>query len=746
MSDDYAQLGQWDMGGAPEPEPEGTNPLLVVHRCLRGRYPYAVILGVLLAVPCAIAGYMAVPPKYTSQGRVSIAPAKSFILYQNELNEPMTAFDSYVQSQANTLRGSRVMDMALQDEKLRQSGWPSGPQGMVDLQDGLSVVALNRQQDIFVSVTHEEPARAKAAVNAVLDAYKEIAVNQEELDIELTLDELEKLAGESEAESKRLRDQAFRIAETEGTDDLDRRRSAKHEQVELLDRLILDYELQLVPYRGVPDEPEGDEPDENEPVPVEVLAQSDATLAGLLNDRRSIEMDLQSLRRTYTDSHRAVIQATQDLATVEQMIDARAQLLQGTVPNASGVIATASPSATARQMRTQLDALQELRNQAALEAKRLGKLQLDIERLREQATRADEKHELAQSRLEMLEVEQRNGRIGRISIPEYGVTPLRASTDRRLALAVMGAMGGGGVGVALMAAVGFVFPKYRYINDLDEATRNVFVYGAVPELDAADAESRELVAASVHQVRSVIDARLLGTSTEALVHVVTSAGAGEGKSTMSLRLAKSFAATGRRTLLIDADMIGRRLSAEFGKLSEAGFADAVTGSDASDTTVHETEIRDLAFMPCGRTDRVEPEQISARRAADLLAPLRKVYQAIVVDTGPVLGSLEAQAVAAVADEIMLVVTRGREVRSVKLAIDRLHHLGARRIGVVFNRATRHDVERSTSISVTSQRAADVRSEWDRTEAFGRGSGNGHSGHNGSVDAVARLESAGEREH
>jgi capsular exopolysaccharide synthesis family protein len=687
-----------------------------------------------------------VPPKYTSSGRVSIAPTKTVIMYQNELNEPMTSFDSHVQSQANTLRGSRVMDTALRDPEMAKVGWLATPEGMLELQDGLSVVALNRQQDIFVSVTHEEPAKAKAAVNAVLDAYAELAINQEASEITDTLNELDQLARDFLTQSEGLREQAFRIAESEGTDDLERRRNAKHEQVEMLDQMITQREVELLPYRSiVSGASQPGDTSSSESLPIDVLAQSDPMLARLLDQQRGAELQLQSLQSKYTEGHRAVIKAKQELETVQQMIDHRARSSQDAGPNTNGTPQAMSPVAIATQMRSELAEIRGWRDTAAEEAKRLGKLQLQIVKYREQAARADEQYRLAQSRYDMLKVEQGDGQIGRIRIAEYGKTPLRASTDRRLPLAVLGAMGGGGVGVALIAAIGFVFPKYRYINDLDEATRNVFVYGAVPELDAADAESKELVASSVHQVRSVIDARLLGTSKEALVHAITSAGAGEGKSTISIRLAKSFAATGRRTLLIDADMIGRRLSAEFGQINSGGFADAVTARGSADQTVHETPVRDLSFMPCGRIDRVEPEEISARRVADLLAPLRQVYQAIVIDTGPVLGSLEAQAVAAVADEIMLVVTRGREVRSVKLAIDRLHHLGAKRIGVVFNRATRHDIERSTSISATSQRTSDVRSNWDQTDAFGREDLNGH-GRSGTNGAVARLESAGEREH
>ena len=448
--------------------------------------------------------------------------------------------------------------------------------------------------------------------------------------------------------------------------------------------------------------------------------------------REQTKREIKSLRTRFADGHRAVVSALSDLEIIEVLIESRAASVAANPPGPGGSSGSISPAITAKQLSNQLQKLLEMRDRTRAEAQRLGDLQVQIDRFRAREARAEEQRRLAESRLTALEVEQREGSIGRITVPEFGNSPLQPSTDRRIPLAAMGALGGGGLGVAMVVGLGFLAPKYRYIDDVAEGTRNVFVFGAVPELDPSNPESRELVAASIHQVRSVIDARLLGTRERATVHVVTSAGTGEGKSTIALRLAKSFAATGRRTLLIDADMIGQRLTAEFGMLGRAGFADAVTARAPDQPTVHETPVRDLLLMPCGRTDRVEPEEISANRAGDMLATLQDGFHAIVIDTGPVLGSLEAQAVAAVADEVMLVVTRGGEVRNVKMAIDRLHRLGTRKIGVVFNRATRNDIERSTSVSVTSQRAANARSQWhDQADDH---TANGHA-------PVARLESA-----
>ncbi len=719
MSHDITHTEDWYSDSEPESSAPAANPLLVVHRCLRGRYILAILLAVTLAVPCAILGYIALPPKYTSMGQINIAPTRSYIMYQNELNEPLSAYTSFLQSQATLLKSYRVRDMAANSDILKEAGWTPPPQGTNELMQSLEVSAPSRGQDIFISVEHKVPAKAQAAVNAILEAYSEIAIDSEALSLNATLQELRRLKKLYADESERARGEAFRVAEQEGTDDLQARRDAKHQHWARLDTLIDEYKIELVRFGDLgldsttPDtHEESDESSSPLEVTPEMLAETDPELARLLNHREQVELDLDSLRRRYSENHRAVISTKHDLETIVAMIEARTTLLAGHTSADNSAASFSTLAMNTQSLRAQLRKLEELRDMTKLEALRLGTLQLQIEKYRDQAARADEQFDLAEARLDALEVENRAGAIGRITIVQEGFLPRQASTDRRIPLAAIGAMGGTGIGIGLIAAIGFFFPKYRYIGDLDEATRNVFVFGAIPEFDPADPESRELVAASVHQVRSMIDARLLGTSDRAAVHVVTSAGSADGKSMIALRLAKSFAATGRKTLLIDSDMIGRRLSSEFAMLDVPGFVDAVTTRGDAGQTVHDTPVRDLSLMPCGQTDRVEPEEISAKRAGDLLGPLQEVFQAIVIDTGPVLGSLEAQAVAAVADEVLLVVTRGREVRSVKLAIDRLHRLGTRKIGIVFNRATRSDIERSTSISVTSQRHSDSHTRWN----------------------------------
>jgi capsular exopolysaccharide synthesis family protein len=581
-------------------------------------------------------------------------------------------------------------------------------------------------QDIFVRVSHEIPGLAQTAVNVILDEYAKIAIDQEATQMQDTIDLVSDLREEARRERDEARSRAYRLAESEGTDDLARRREAKHEQVEQIERLLLDINLRLLPFETASANVAGSPSGTGEvtySVPLESLAQRDRVLDGMLARRADLEYEVASLQQRYGPEHRKIAILQDELEGLQTMIEARAATVQAATPDGSGGIPVEA------QLRLQKERLEVLLAEAIEEARRFGKLQLDIDRLREEAGRADEKFREADSRLESLMVQKRDGQQGRISVSQRAETPLAPSTDRRIPLAVLGALGGGGIGVGLVVLFGLVKPRYRFIDDIESEKRPIRIVGAIPEIDADDPAARQFIATSVHQIRTAIDARLLGPSEGGLVHVVTSASAGEGKSTLSLRLARSFAVSGKRTLIIDADLIGRRMSSKFCLRSVAGLTDALTSGADPLTFVHGSDHENLSIMPAGQHAEFQPERVSAAAIATLLDRLRPEFGAIVIDTGPILGSIEAQAIVPASDEVLLVVSRGRGVRLVRQAIDRLHRLEAPRIGVVFNRATFNDLERSTSISMTSQRVSERLPDDDAYDVAGVATGNGsqHAG-------------------
>jgi Mrp family chromosome partitioning ATPase len=71
---------------------------------------------------------------------------------------------------------------------------------------------------------------------------------------------------------------------------------------------------------------------------------------------------------------------------------------------------------------------------------------------------------------------------------------------------------------------------------------------------------------------------------------------------------------------------------------------------------------------------------------------RELYDTVLIDTGPVPGSLEASAVAAAADAVVLVVSRGEQRPLAEKSIRHLHDIGASVAGLVFNRAEQRDMD------------------------------------------------------
>jgi Mrp family chromosome partitioning ATPase len=147
----------------------------------------------------------------------------------------------------------------------------------------------------------------------------------------------------------------------------------------------------------------------------------------------------------------------------------------------------------------------------------------------------------------------------------------------------------------------------------------------------------------------------------------------------------SLAAAGRRTLLVDADLETGSLSDELGLPYVQGMWSAI-GPDGASAQVHRTRHENLWAMPAGAAHGASPQLLSRDKLMWLLDALRNRFDAIVIDTGPLLTSIEACLVCAIADRVVVVVDRNQRIDHVRKTIDRLEWIGANCAGVVFNRA------------------------------------------------------------
>jgi polysaccharide biosynthesis transport protein len=175
--------------------------------------------------------------------------------------------------------------------------------------------------------------------------------------------------------------------------------------------------------------------------------------------------------------------------------------------------------------------------------------------------------------------------------------------------------------------------------------------GWVPRQEVADALALEGTTAA--RQLALLRGRLrLAPSCPRLL-AVTSIRPDEGKSSLSLALARSAARAGERVLLVDCDLRRRNLSWIMGIPDAPGLTDLLAGHAGTQGLVRRDERSGLAFMAAGRA-------WDGRRIGDLAVRAsteawRRDYDLIVLDGPPLLASADALLLAEMAEGILLCV-------------------------------------------------------------------------------------------
>lgn len=705
-------------GTSPRPS---ESPLLLFQRYLRGRYPIAAALALAFCIPCAVVGRYAIPPIYKSTGLVRVAPTLPKLLYQNEENQLMPMFDAFVSLQSEILQSPRILQDAVQSSALRAAGWPDSPAGAAMLGGALEVSAPRGSEIITVTISSRHASVAQAAVNAVLDSYAAIEEDLNGANVERTEGALEQRVKDLQARLDSLRQQILQLSTEHGSDDLGAMKSAKADSLIRLNASIEQLDLEISRAQAVgPSASTGAEPvsPSSALAIASELAKRDPILGGLLEQQARLRVEYATMVTKLAPTHRS-------MQALQHRIDALGVEIAGRTTQLGALPlveltgndgATSMTGAEGAHPLAQLQATRaaqvQLRDAAFDELRALASTRMQFETLRESADETKRDLDDAKTRLEQMRVERQNTKSGRISIIQRGDFPISPSTDRRRPLTVFGGLFGAGIGIGLVWAYGFLRNGYRYVDDLEHATGFAPVLGVIPDLAQGKAEEEEQAAFSVHHIRNSLQ---LHAGSGALsrvddpnsergvgdVFTVTSPMAGDGKTHLSLALGLSFAMSGRRTLLVDTDLIGRGLTHELGLDLARGLTEAV-GADTLNGEVHLVR-PNLSAIPAGASATFRPEELSTRLMDRLLCAARASFDTVIVDSGPIMGSLEANLASPLSDCCVLVVSRGQSPRSVKAALARLRSSGASCAGIVFNRAIPKDFFRSTSVVSTSKR-------------------------------------------
>lgn len=338
------------------------------------------------------------------------------------------------------------------------------------------------------------------------------------------------------------------------------------------------------------------------------------------------------------------------------------------------------------RLQTELAAAQQEAKEAAL-------FEVEDQRRKDEIARKKEQWRTVTTELETFGVrkEQEGYRVEQIA-------QVRVEKSMKRVLKIVGAFGG--LGVFLVFALAYLREwSDTRLKTMDElrALIETPVLGEVPHFVGAVAtvESRFDPRLCYYHRPASREAEAFRTIRAGVLHLggagrgqvlqISSPEPGDGKSVSAANLALAIAQSGKRVLLIDADL-RRPTIHELCRLpQDIGLADVLRGEIDWQTAARATQIDGLHVMTAGACPDNPAELLLGARLGELLTAARSEFDFIVVDTPPILAVSDPSVIAPLADGLVLVVRLQKNKRgALRRTLETLAAHNARLLGVAAN--------------------------------------------------------------
>jgi capsular exopolysaccharide synthesis family protein len=368
-------------------------------------------------------------------------------------------------------------------------------------------------------------------------------------------------------------------------------------------------------------------------------------IEGLTLELAKVEQERDDLLKRFKPSHPLVHEIDARVALVKTRLTETQEAILKSVSNKLAAVAA------------QEQELDEAVGKAEAMLLDLGRKAVRLQSLKDEADAVEGSYKNVAQRVEEVEIAMATGTkennlfvIDSATPPPDPVKPKKA-----LYLAIGGLLG-------LMAGIGLCFLLEYLDNTLKgkEDCERLLAYpilGFVPRVHSPNAtvrtgqepltveltafrEPRAAVAESFRSIRTGLGFTLPTSGPTAIV--VTSAGSGDGKTFVSVNLAYALAQTGKRVLLVDADLRRPRIVRLFG-FEELGGLSTTIAQSSEDLLkdVRKTTVPTLDVLPSGPTPPNPAELLGTRAMGVLLERALAAYDWVVIDAPPVTAVADA---------------------------------------------------------------------------------------------------------
>jgi capsular exopolysaccharide synthesis family protein len=346
-----------------------------------------------------------------------------------------------------------------------------------------------------------------------------------------------------------------------------------------------------------------------------------------------------------------------------------------------------------KSLRIQLKELNDLVHKYDSQFNKLPKTSIEYASLERNREAAEKLFSLLEQKFQEAQINELS-QPGNVVIIDSGRIPEKPAKPHRLLIVLIGFIVGGGF------AFGYVFVKNYFDNTIktpeDIQNRNINVLSWIPNIEGLGVNGNkeyEFIVAkkpdaipseAFRALRTRVQFSKIGT--EALKTIlVTSSAPSEGKTTVCVNLAGTFAQSNKRTLILDGDLRKPRVHTVFNANRFPGAIDYLFGQAELEEIIRPTELKNLSYITAGTIPPNPSEMLGSEQMKMFLTEIKRKFDVILIDSAPIIAVTDSEILSTMVDATLLVVSAEvTELDLMEKSVELIKQSSSSFIGTVLN--------------------------------------------------------------
>ena len=676
----------------------GLSPLGIWH-AFRRRWVLAIGIGILIAVGGVILPLTLMSVEYTARTFLRVKSSTPEILATTRRTQK--DIEAFRATQAGLIRSDFVLTKVLRDPNV--SNLPMVREYRAEeqlewLKKSLKAEFLKGSEILEIRFSGNSQSGALAIVDAVKAAYFSEVVEKEKVRKQKQYDTISREHADRDKEYRKKLSALNRLFEEHGRERGELRHKLLVSQITRLakeqfdtGRTILDLQLSI---QGIKEQIKSGVLGDSEQALIDATENADVKLQTLKQQLLQLQNNLATKKAILVgENHPSLRRILGEIETMQDQIDERRQEI---VLELQSLPRSGSAEAVLAKLESQLALQKQLYGVTANQIGEKSKQMKQIKRLSTDYTAKEKEvrqigavvERLAQ-RMIVIEIERKADP----QIQSLGAEYVKDSGAAKYTATAVAGLMGLLIGISGITFFEFLARHISSVNDVSEGL-GLAVAGSLPLLSsrawkAGGARAEAMQAVLTDSIDAIRTSLTFGTSIDSpRVIIVTSAVAGEGKTTVASQLAASLARAGQRVVLVDADV--RRPAAHelFERPLAPGLSEVLRDEVELDDVVEPTHVPGLWLVTAGHGTPESVQELAKEGVRHVFGALREKFDSVIVDTPALLSAADALLVGQHADGAVLSVLRDSSgVANTYEASERMKTVGITVLGAVVNGVT-----------------------------------------------------------